>query len=221
MPRPAIPFADRFFKNIKIEGDCVVWTASRNKTGYGSMGIGGRKTALAHRVSWFLKYGKWPEGELRHSCDNPACVRIKHLSEGTSQQNSDDMVERGRQAWGERSANSKLTIDQVREIRDLGGRDILRRNIADHYGISVSSANWIVQRRTWRPLDPEEPSTPRKGGPIPCQFEVEGEQLTVAEMARWAGVSVPAIKDRINRGLTGRDLIARNHAAKRKPYTRG
>ena len=220
MPRPAIPFADRFFQNLKIEGDCVVWTAAKNKAGYGVIGIGDRKTALAHRVSWFIAKGVWPKGEMRHSCDNPPCVRIKHLSEGSSQQNSDDMVERGRQAWGERAAASKLTKEQVREIRDFEGRSISRQDVAEHYGVSVSTINWVTQRRTWRPLDPDAPRPPRRMGPVARQFGVDGEMLTVAEMARRAGVGVHTVQARIDRGLTGHDLIAGKHRGKRKEYQR-
>ena len=220
MPRPAIPFTDRFFQNLKIEGDCVVWTAAKNKEGYGVIGIGDRKTALAHRVSWFIAKGVWPAGQLMHSCDNPACVRIKHLSEGTQLQNMRDKVEKNRQIWGEDIATGKLTEEQVREIRRLGTTRVSSQEIAKQFGVTKSAINCAIRRRSWKLLDPAPPPPHRTSRPNARRFEVEGELLTVVELARRAGVTEGAVTNRINRGLTGHDLIAGKHRGKRKEYRR-
>ncbi len=69
---------------------------------------------LAHRVSYalFHEASITPDVKLLHSCDNPGCVHPLHVSEGTQGDNVRDMVSKGRHV-----GTSKLTDDQVREIR--------------------------------------------------------------------------------------------------------
>jgi hypothetical protein len=45
--------------------------------------------------------------EARHTCDNDWCINREHLLPGTSQDNSDDMVQRGRAQRGEKHWNYK------------------------------------------------------------------------------------------------------------------
>jgi len=52
-----------------------------------------------------------------HRCDTRACINPDHLFSGTAQDNSDDMVSKGRMPFGERRVQAKLTEQQVREIR--------------------------------------------------------------------------------------------------------
>jgi hypothetical protein len=75
-------------------GKCWIFTGYLNPGGYGMIGLdennasGKRKSALAHRVSWFLKHGQWPEDHLDHLCRNRACVRPKHLEDVSQQENN-------------------------------------------------------------------------------------------------------------------------------------
>jgi hypothetical protein len=50
-----------------------------------------------------LAWGPVPPGKIvRHTCDNPPCVNPLHLMNGTSADNSRDMVLRGRtRPWNE------------------------------------------------------------------------------------------------------------------------
>ncbi len=71
-------------------GPCHVWTGSKNELGYGQLGLsanetenGKRRPVLAHRVSFFLMHGRWPQPHALQTCRNHSCVRLEHLIEGT------------------------------------------------------------------------------------------------------------------------------------------
>lgn len=93
---------DRFIEKISIGNDCWLWLGGvlANTMGYGQIGIGGRrdrKTLLAHRVSYELFIGPIPSGlQVLHECDNPPCVRPRHLFLGTQLDNMKDMMNKGR-----------------------------------------------------------------------------------------------------------------------------
>lgn len=101
----SVGFWDRVSKNGPLMPGmltrCWVWTGARNKANYGQFKFVGRQVG-AHRLSWFISYGRWPTPCCLHRCDNPACVRPTHLFEGTHQDNMDDKVAKGRQATGDK-----------------------------------------------------------------------------------------------------------------------
>lgn len=77
----------RFQSKYREVGDCLIWTAGTMKRGgYGvfTMRLPGKarpEPIPAHRVAWWLRYGKWPDSNtvLAHTCGNHACVRVEHL----------------------------------------------------------------------------------------------------------------------------------------------
>jgi hypothetical protein len=95
------PLAERFWSKVnKIGlmptvcspsfGNCWLWTGSKNKQGYGSLGIDANSTVHATHVAWFLEYGIWPEQDMCHVCDNEACVRFNHLFDADAATNAYD-----------------------------------------------------------------------------------------------------------------------------------
>ena len=68
-----------------------------------------------------------------HTCDNRCCVNPTHLRLGTFQENMDDMTDKLRLAHGARNGHAKLTVDQVRLIRFMGGS---QPEIAAYFGIT-------------------------------------------------------------------------------------
>lgn len=143
---------DAFNARIKknTNNGCIEWTGSSDQKGYGQLRIDG-KLIKAHRFAWSRVNGPIPEGMLvLHSCDNPKCVNVDHLRVGTHKDNMADMDDRNRrvnrQNKGEDCVGSKLTEDQVRQIRTDNRRQI---DIADDYGISQSVVSKIKLYQTW------------------------------------------------------------------------
>lgn len=89
---------------VKNERGCWVMTAGyehKFRVDNGTPGYRGASYRgigiTAHRLSWFLHYGKIPRGKIvMHKCDNPPCINPDHLKLGTRAQNNKDMKAKGR-----------------------------------------------------------------------------------------------------------------------------
>jgi hypothetical protein len=106
-------------------GDCLVWTGM-TRAGYGRVSAFGKKQSV-HRVVAAHHFGP-SDLDVMHSCDNPICVRIEHLSYGTHADNMADMRIKER-------VRHKLTPAQVAAIRTDPRPQWV---IADEHGISRS-----------------------------------------------------------------------------------
>jgi integrase len=72
--------AQRFEAKVDRSGTHHVWMGSKNADGTGKLKVGG-KIVTARRAAWELEHGKLPGGARVLSCpDDPACVRVDHLS---------------------------------------------------------------------------------------------------------------------------------------------
>lgn len=133
---------------------CFIWIGhlrgkAANNGKYGAFKIGD-KNKLAHRVSYELYKGKIPDGiKVCHQCDNPICVNPDHLFLGTHADNMKDMATKLRGTNGEKGFNSKLTKDQVIEIRKLAGTK-LRKEIAKQFNVSIPSITEIINKKNWK-----------------------------------------------------------------------
>lgn len=132
---------------------CWEWKQAKT-AGYGRFNVP-PKVVPAHRYAWEITNGKVADGLLVcHHCDNPGCVNPKHLFVGTHQDNSDDMMRKGRNKY--RPDITKLTAEQVREIRRVyvkGKRGAgSTTEIAGKYGVSTKQIILIVQGKAWRHL---------------------------------------------------------------------
>lgn len=139
--RPSRPVEERFWEKVDKSGDCWVWTASRNASGYGQFQMGGPN--VAHRVAWILANGPIPKGLfVLHSCDNRACVRIDHLRLGTPKENGHDQVLRDRKP---KSYDYLVPINGAAIM--LGIRtDTLRQQIHRGRVAGFKSAIWHIRK---------------------------------------------------------------------------
>lgn len=70
-------------------GNCIIWTGAKDSTGYGSIGIRGRKKTYVHRYAWERANGPIPEGHhIDHLCFNRDCINPEHLRAVTQAQNN-------------------------------------------------------------------------------------------------------------------------------------
>jgi len=144
------PLEERFWEKVDKRGpdECWLWLGSKCGKGYGHIAPPrrrGNSVLKAHRVSYELAHGSIPSGLLVcHRCDNPSCVNPAHLFVGTTRDNTQDMLKKGRGnrshpkpgARGQRRA-AKLTLEQVAEIRDAFGK-VHAKKIAERYGICLA-----------------------------------------------------------------------------------
>lgn len=131
---------------------CWPWQGTLSTLGYGQFTHGKGVIIAAHRYSYEIHHGDIPTGLfVCHSCDRPDCVNPKHLFVGTTQDNTADMVAKERNVWGERHHSSKLTREQVLDIRRTyvkGG--VGMPTIARRYGVNTATIYHIVHRKTWK-----------------------------------------------------------------------
>lgn len=155
------PVEERFWKNVDKSSDCWIWTGSIAGNGYGAIRCNGKQKG-AHRVAWMLAHGDIPSGMVvRHSCDNPLCVRVDHLSLGSVAENSHDMVSRGRAprvgpkspARGERNAAAVLNEANVRTIRQEHAAGKATKVLAQQFNVTDATIRHIVTRLTWKHVE--------------------------------------------------------------------
>lgn len=144
----------RFYTDESSPDECWPWTGALNKFGYGVFGYKGR-SQLAHRMTYAVKVGDIPEDRVvMHTCNNPKCVNPNHLRLGTQGENVRDMFQKGRalRPTGELHHRSKLTADQVLEIRQLAESGVPRREIVERYPVNLTAIGRIINRQTWKDL---------------------------------------------------------------------
>lgn len=152
---PRRPLTERFWKKVRKTDSCWIWVGGSNSYGYGNIWNSGRKVLASH-VSWELHNGPIPEGLcVLHNCpggDNPICVNPAHLFLGTKAVNNSDRAQKGRNRdqRGEKNSTSRLTAQQVIEIRRRIAAGEIQRNLATEYGVHYCTISDIKVRKIWK-----------------------------------------------------------------------
>ena len=153
-PRKKTP-EELFFFKVDKTNTCWLWTGCITGKGYGAVTIHQKRKAT-HRWSWEYHRGEIPPGMMvLHTCDVRHCCNPEHLFLGTAKDNTQDMLAKGRGApgcqYGENNPKSRVTWDEVREMRDLHAtQDATQRELAEKFGISQSAVSYILNKKTWR-----------------------------------------------------------------------
>lgn len=147
------PLIDRLIPNLYLgeRDECWPWQGARSKHGYPVV-WGDGKNHLAHRRIYEMFYGLpfyslTPSQVVMHKCDRPSCCNPLHLKLGTQLENTADRDKKGRQKApkGERHGMSKLTADQVLEIRSAPSA----AGLAKKYGVSRSLIFQVRANKIW------------------------------------------------------------------------
>jgi hypothetical protein len=157
-------------RTVEQPNGCLEWTGARTTAGYGL--IQRRKMFKSpmsvHRLVWTAAHGEIPDGMgVLHKCDNPPCLRLKHLFLGDDQANTDDKLAKGRHRHGhlygddhparkhpelvprgEAHPMVKLTLEQVEQIRLRPTENAAA--LGKEFGVSRHAINAIRAGRTWK-----------------------------------------------------------------------
>jgi hypothetical protein len=164
----------RFWSKVERGVGCWLWTARVDRDGYGAFSVSRRIIVRAHRHSWELAFGPPAPGAcVLHRCGERRCVNPAHLKLGSAHecdrapyagaraiQPQRRRAPRGAEHWthrradqvrrGARSHLSKLTAEQVGQIRALYAGGAAIKELADRHGVIPETISNIVHQRTWR-----------------------------------------------------------------------
>lgn len=152
---------NRFWRKVRIAGKdkCWEWIASFGSTGYGQFMVRG-KVFKEHRFAFLISKGDVPNGLfVCHRCDNPKCVNPAHLFTGTHTDNEHDKHRKNRHQSGARHWTRrnpeligccKLKDSDVSNIRIERECGVKFSDIANSYGVHVTTIQRIIYGKTWR-----------------------------------------------------------------------
>ena len=157
---------DNFWDRVDRSGECWMWLGYKDRHGYGKLQFG-RRTLLAHRVSFAWRHNKEPleldpQVLTLHHCDTTMCVNPDHLFSGTKADNAADAKAKGRLARGEDKPQSIITESQVFTIHahDLMCKKTGKKrksNVAwaKELGVSDAAISKIRRGKLWSYMHPD------------------------------------------------------------------
>jgi hypothetical protein len=139
-------------KTTKLENGCWYCSAGGEESRYGTIWFKHQNIGN-HVASYLVHKGSIPNGMLVcHTCDYKRCIAPDHLFLGSNQDNTDDMIRKGRKDRRVGSLNTRaiLTEDQVREIKYfLEHAGMTQQAIADYFGVSRVIISQINTGKRW------------------------------------------------------------------------
>lgn len=144
----------RFIREVAVPyagNDCLRWPYAKMTKGYGVLEMDGQRWN-ASRLVCTLVHGAPPTHEhvAAHSCGKGhlGCVNPRHLGWKTPVENEADKVQHGTLRIGARNPQSKLTEQDVREIRLLVPT-MRQCDIARKFGVTEKAIEALRRGRTW------------------------------------------------------------------------
>jgi hypothetical protein len=144
----------RFMSHVVFgASDCWYWIGYQDPFGYGRFTYPNENKA--HRAAYRMFVGEVPSGmKVLHKCDTRCCVNPEHLFVGTQADNVHDMVAKKRNKniplHGERNPMSKLTRQQVDEIRSRVASGETQRSMCKVFNVSPMTVSRIIRKELWK-----------------------------------------------------------------------
>lgn len=150
----------RLIANCIEKNGCLLWQGCVNDKGYGFIRHN-HKSIGTHRAMWFVTNGEWSKKLILHKCDVRNCININHLFEGTAQDNTDDMMKKGRYHQynlpvGSQKPGTKIDEAQALEIKKLLAKKITAIEIAKRLNTTIHIVYDIKRNRTWKHVQLED-----------------------------------------------------------------
>jgi hypothetical protein len=119
---------------VDVETGCWIWQGSHDEKGY-PLNARGR----VHRQVYEGEYGSIPKGaEIDHVCQRRRCIRAEHLRAISHTENI------------RRAKNTKLTLDDARQIRALRKDGHPVKDIAKQFDVSLDMVYRLLRGEYWK-----------------------------------------------------------------------
>lgn len=111
---------------------------------------GKRATKVVHRLVALAFLGPRPDGmQVLHKNGKTTDPRLGNLRYGTPKENAADAETHGTQVRGSKCGKAVLTESDVVRIRELRQQQVVLKDIAEMFGVSITNVHDICRRRTW------------------------------------------------------------------------
>lgn len=137
-----------FWQKVRKTNGCWLWTASKDKNGYGWFRYSHGYTA--HRASWHFAYGEIPRGLcVCHKCDNPSCIRPDHLFLATNQENTADRQRKGRGNYAFGSSHYKAKLNEKIVAKIISSK-LSNSDLGKKFGLPTKYVWQIRRGNVWK-----------------------------------------------------------------------
>ena len=149
--------------NTKKTKTCWKWLGSHFQSNNRASISFGKGRRLVTRLLYALTVGPVNDLCVLHTCDNNWCVNPNHLFLGTQQNNSTDMVNKGRQAKGDKNGAIKYPERLAR-----GDKNFIHNNPqvvqAENNGMALLTNEQVLEiRKKYKPyVNNHDPSNQRQ-----------------------------------------------------------
>jgi len=140
----------KLFSSAYLKSETNCWISSLTPSGkYPQLQVKS-KLLMASRIAYSLMIGMVSINLfVCHKCDNPRCINPNHLFLGSAQDNSNDMIRKGRQNIGINNPMAQLTEEQVKNIKQRINNGETNSSIAQNFPVNHKLISKIRTGKRW------------------------------------------------------------------------